>query len=71
MAFVCSLSTRFGTVAVPNILLFQGAKPMARFNHTERTLETLTAFIANQTGKFYVNPITKFYSNLLLHLLLH
>ncbi|XP_026228961.1 thioredoxin domain-containing protein 15 [Anabas testudineus] len=45
-----SLSTRFGTVAVPNILLFQGAKPMARFNHTDRTLETLTAFITNQTG---------------------
>ncbi|KAM8897879.1 thioredoxin domain-containing protein 15 [Spinachia spinachia] len=45
-----SLSTRFGTVAVPNILLFQGAKPMARFNHTERTLETLTSFIGNQTG---------------------
>ncbi|XP_048853973.1 thioredoxin domain-containing protein 15 [Brienomyrus brachyistius] len=45
-----SLSTRFGTVAVPNILLFQGVKPMARFNQTERTLETLTAFIANQTG---------------------
>lgn len=46
-----SLSTRFGTVAVPNILLFQGTKPMARFNHTERTLETLIAFITNQTGK--------------------
>ncbi|XP_056301707.1 thioredoxin domain-containing protein 15 [Danio aesculapii] len=45
-----SLSTRFGTVAVPNILLFQGVKPMARFNQTERTLETLTAFISNQTG---------------------
>lgn len=45
-----SLSTRFGTVAVPNILLFQGVKPMARFNQTERTLETLTSFIANQTG---------------------
>ncbi|XP_077596822.1 thioredoxin domain-containing protein 15 [Stigmatopora nigra] len=45
-----SLSTRFGTVAVPNILLFQGAKPMARFNHTERTLDVLTSFIANQTG---------------------
>ncbi|XP_034539725.1 thioredoxin domain-containing protein 15 [Notolabrus celidotus] len=45
-----SLSTRFGTVAVPNILLFQGAKPMARFNHTDRTLDTLTSFIANQTG---------------------
>ncbi|CAH6797219.1 thioredoxin domain-containing protein 15 [Phodopus roborovskii] len=45
-----SLSTRFGTVAVPNILLFQGAKPMARFNHTDRTLETLKTFIFNQTG---------------------
>ncbi|XP_061659372.1 thioredoxin domain-containing protein 15 [Syngnathoides biaculeatus] len=45
-----SLSTRFGTVAVPNILLFQGAKPMARFNHTERTLDMLASFIANQTG---------------------
>ncbi|XP_056449773.1 thioredoxin domain-containing protein 15 isoform X1 [Gadus chalcogrammus] len=45
-----SLSTRFGTVAVPNILLFQGVKPMARFNHTDRTLEALTFFIANQTG---------------------
>ncbi|KAG7484670.1 hypothetical protein MATL_G00052640 [Megalops atlanticus] len=45
-----SLSTRFGTVAVPNILLFQGVKPMARFNQTDRTLETLTSFITNQTG---------------------
>lgn len=45
-----SLSTRFGTVAVPNILLFQGAKPMARFNHTERTLDTLKSFIFNQSG---------------------
>ncbi|XP_078407061.1 thioredoxin domain-containing protein 15 [Cetorhinus maximus] len=45
-----SLSTRFGTVAVPNILLFQGVKPMARFNHTDRTLPTLRAFIFNQTG---------------------
>ncbi|XP_041865144.1 thioredoxin domain-containing protein 15 [Melanotaenia boesemani] len=50
-----SLSTRFGTVAVPNILLFQGAKPMARFNHTDRTLDTLTSFITNQTG-FEASP---------------
>ncbi|XP_067278808.1 thioredoxin domain-containing protein 15 [Pseudorasbora parva] len=50
-----SLSTRFGTVAVPNILLFQGAKPMARFNQTERTLDTLTSFITNQTG-FEASP---------------
>lgn len=46
-----SLSTRFGTVAVPNILLFQGAKPVARFNHTDRTLEMLSSFIINQTGR--------------------
>ncbi|XP_068134039.1 thioredoxin domain-containing protein 15 [Hyperolius riggenbachi] len=45
-----SLSTRFGTVAVPNILLFQGAKPMARFNHTERTLDSFKSFIFNQSG---------------------
>ncbi|KAG8579158.1 hypothetical protein GDO81_010735 [Engystomops pustulosus] len=45
-----SLSTRFGTVAVPNILLFQGAKPMARFNHSERTLESFKSFIFNQSG---------------------
>lgn len=50
LLYVHSLSTRFGTVAVPNILLFQGAKPMARFNHTDRTLETLKDFIFNQTG---------------------
>lgn len=50
-----SLSTRFGTVAVPNILLFQGAKPMARFNHTDRTLDMLTSFITNQTG-FEADP---------------
>ncbi|XP_061427230.1 thioredoxin domain-containing protein 15 [Lethenteron reissneri] len=45
-----SLATRFGTVAVPNILLFQGAKPVARFNHTERTLPALSSFLLNHTG---------------------
>ncbi|XP_043925160.1 thioredoxin domain-containing protein 15 isoform X2 [Protopterus annectens] len=53
-----SLSTRFGTVAVPNILLFQGTKPMARFNHTDRTLETLKAFLVNQTGIDADNEVT-------------
>lgn len=53
-----SLSTRFGTVAVPNILLFQGAKPTARFNHTDRTLETLKAFLVNQTGIEADNEVT-------------
>ncbi|XP_056372599.1 thioredoxin domain-containing protein 15 [Hyla sarda] len=45
-----SLSTRFGTVAVPNILFFQGAKPMARFNYSERNLESFKSFIFNQSG---------------------
>ncbi|XP_044133741.1 thioredoxin domain-containing protein 15 isoform X1 [Bufo gargarizans] len=45
-----SLSTRFGTVAVPNILLFQGAKPMARFNHSDRNLESFKSFLFNQSG---------------------
>lgn len=54
---VHSLSTRFGTVAVPNILLFQGAKPMARFNQTDRTLETLTSFITNQTGAALIRQL--------------
>lgn len=53
-----SLSTRFGTVAVPNILLFQGAKPMARFNHTDRTLETLKVFLFNQTV-FLSEPVSR------------
>lgn len=52
-----SLSTRFGTVAVPNILLFQGVKPIARFNHTDRTLQTLSSFIGNHTG-FEASPDT-------------
>ncbi|CAI5642903.1 unnamed protein product [Oreochromis niloticus] len=52
-----SLSTRFGTVAMPNILLFQGAKPMARFNHTDRTLDTLTSFLVNQTDADRLGPL--------------
>lgn len=48
-------------MAVPNILLFQGAKPMARFNHTDRTLEMLSSFITNQTGVHLELNLMSFY----------
>ena len=41
---------RFGTVAVPNILIFYQAKAVARFNSSDRSLETLRTFIKNVTG---------------------
>ncbi|MGH0166490.1 UNVERIFIED_CONTAM: hypothetical protein FKN15_072601, partial [Acipenser sinensis] len=56
LALDASQHSRFGTVAVPNILLFQGVKPMARFNQTERTLGTLKAFIMNQTDSHWLSP---------------
>ena len=46
-----SLNSRFGTIAVPNIMVFHNAKAVARFNGTERTLETIAAFVANATGE--------------------
>ncbi|XP_077999746.1 thioredoxin domain-containing protein 15-like [Glandiceps talaboti] len=45
-----SLNARFGTVAVPNLLLFHNGKPVARFNQSERTFEHFKAFIKNHTG---------------------
>ncbi len=48
-----SLNTRFGTVAVPNILVFHSAKAVARFNGTERTLDSLVEFVAAVTGMYH------------------
>lgn len=45
-----SLNSRFGTIAVPNIMVFHNAKAVARFNGTERTLTTIAAFVTNVTG---------------------
>jgi len=45
-----SLNARFGTIAVPNILLFHNTKAVARFNHTERTFESIVEFVSNITG---------------------
>jgi thiol-disulfide isomerase/thioredoxin len=44
------LNARFGTIAVPNILVFHNSKAVARFNSSTRTLETMMDFVANVTG---------------------
>ncbi|XP_076450528.1 uncharacterized protein LOC143286711 isoform X2 [Babylonia areolata] len=45
-----NLNARFGTVAVPNIMLFHQSRSAVRFNHTERHFHTLLEFITNTTG---------------------
>ncbi|KAK7491239.1 hypothetical protein BaRGS_00017510 [Batillaria attramentaria] len=45
-----NLNARFGTVAVPNIMLFHQSRSAVRFNHTERHFDTLVQFIKNTTG---------------------
>ncbi|XP_064632754.1 thioredoxin domain-containing protein 15-like [Lineus longissimus] len=45
-----SLNVRYGTTAVPNIMVFHGGRPITRFNKTERTLEQFVAFVSNVTG---------------------
>jgi len=45
-----SLNSRFGTIAVPNIMVFHNAKAVARFNGTERTLTNIAVFVSNITG---------------------
>ncbi|XP_074647873.1 thioredoxin domain-containing protein 15-like [Tubulanus polymorphus] len=48
--YFSSLNARFGTIAVPNILLFSNGRPVSRFNGTERSLATLISYVANVTG---------------------
>ncbi|RUS78583.1 hypothetical protein EGW08_013651 [Elysia chlorotica] len=43
------LNARFGTVAVPNIMLFH-SRSAVRFNHTHRVLDKFTQFVTNNTG---------------------
>ena len=46
-----SWNARFGTVAVPNVLLFHNGKFIAKYNYTEKNVETLTYFVQNFTSK--------------------
>lgn len=43
------LNARFGTVAVPNIMLFH-SRSAVRFNHSARVLENFVDFVTNNTG---------------------
>ena len=44
-------NTKFGTSAVPMIILFQNKNVLARFNYTRKNLTNYLEFIANNTGK--------------------
>ncbi|KAJ8315909.1 hypothetical protein KUTeg_006543, partial [Tegillarca granosa] len=50
-----NLNARFGTVSVPNILLFHNSKAVVRFNQTYRSFNNLATFVKNITG---LNPNT-------------
>ena len=51
-----SWNVRYGTIAVPNIMLFFNGRQVNRFNRSERSLETLVDFVSNVTGKYAHNP---------------
>ncbi|XP_005090242.1 thioredoxin domain-containing protein 15 [Aplysia californica] len=43
------LNARFGTVAVPNVMLFH-SRSAVRFNHSSRVLDNFIDFVTNNTG---------------------
>ncbi|XP_061191278.1 thioredoxin domain-containing protein 15-like [Saccostrea echinata] len=45
-----NLNAKFGTVSVPNILLFHQSRAMMRFNSTEKSFANLVSFVKNATG---------------------
>lgn len=49
-AHFSNLNARFGTVSVPNILLFHQSRAVVRFNQTDRQFENLITFVKNHTG---------------------
>lgn len=48
---IFSLNAKFGTVSVPNILLFHQSRAVVRFNSTEKSFTNLVSFVKNSTGK--------------------
>ena len=54
--FSFSLLARFGTVSVPNILVFHQSRAAVKFNQTERTFENFVSFVKNTTGKTNFKP---------------
>ncbi|XP_052068397.1 thioredoxin domain-containing protein 15-like [Mytilus californianus] len=49
-AHFSNLNARFGTVSVPNILLFHQSRAVVRFNQTEKKFDNLVSFVKNHTG---------------------
>ncbi|XP_033738674.1 uncharacterized protein LOC117326148 [Pecten maximus] len=45
-----NLNARFGTVLVPNILLFHQSRALVRFNQTDKSFDNLASFLRNITG---------------------
>ncbi|OWF47970.1 uncharacterized protein LOC110453688 [Mizuhopecten yessoensis] len=45
-----NLNARFGTVLVPNILLFHQSRALVRFNQTDKSFDSLISFVRNITG---------------------
>lgn len=45
-----SLNARYGTVAIPTLLLFHNGQPVAKFNDSHYTLENFTTFIKKYTN---------------------
>ncbi|KAK6171202.1 hypothetical protein SNE40_019441 [Patella caerulea] len=45
-----NLNARFGTVAVPNIMVFHQSRSAVRFNQTNRSFQQLVEFVTNVTG---------------------
>ncbi|XP_069124791.1 thioredoxin domain-containing protein 15-like [Argopecten irradians] len=45
-----NLNARFGTVLVPNILLFHQSRALVRFNQTDKSFDNLASFVRNITG---------------------
>ncbi|XP_045214694.1 thioredoxin domain-containing protein 15-like [Mercenaria mercenaria] len=45
-----NLLARFGTVSVPNILVFHQSRAAVKFNQTERTFVNFVTFVTNATG---------------------
>lgn len=51
-------NTKFGTSAVPMILIFQQKNVVAKYNHTAKNLTDLIEFVSKNTGKLiYLNLI--------------
>ncbi|KAK3091543.1 hypothetical protein FSP39_020644 [Pinctada imbricata] len=48
-----NLNAKFGTVSVPNIILFHQSRSAVRFNQTDKSFNNLIEFVKNSTG---LNP---------------